>query len=86
MSVIFNIKCLLFIFTLTELIMHSQDEYIESFKQSQRRDNDVAIVNASLMVRFEPGTNVIQQLRMAYGGMAACTKMAVNTAERLKGR
>lgn len=36
-----------------------------------------------MSVTFTPGTNVVEELRLSYGGMAATTLMAKKTAERL---
>ena len=54
-------------------------EYVHEFKQSHRRDDDIAIVTAGLRVSFaegESGTFVVKELSAAYGGMAATTKLA----------
>lgn len=37
-------------------------------------------------VTFAPGTDVVEDLRLSYGGMAATTVMAKKTANALLGR
>lgn len=53
--------------------MQWQDEYFWGFKQAKRRDDDIAIVNAGMFVRFEVETNTIQKISLAFGGMGTCT-------------
>jgi xanthine dehydrogenase/oxidase len=63
-----------------------EDEYFWGFKQAKRRDDDIAIVNAGMFVRFEVGTTIIQHIALAFGGMAPTTVMARTTASSLIGR
>lgn len=35
---------------------------------------------------FTPGTNVVEDLRLSYGGMAATTVLAKKTANKVLGR
>ncbi|KAK2141206.1 hypothetical protein LSH36_1140g00006 [Paralvinella palmiformis] len=63
-----------------------QDEYFHSYKQAHRRDDDIAIVNAAMRVMFEPGTDVVKELSLAYGGMAPTTVMAKTTMKSLIGK
>ncbi|ODM98964.1 Xanthine dehydrogenase/oxidase [Orchesella cincta] len=62
-----------------------EDEYFWGFKQAKRRDDDIAIVNAGMYVRFSVGTNVIANINLAFGGMAPTTVMARTTASSLIG-
>nr|XP_019933852.1 PREDICTED: xanthine dehydrogenase/oxidase-like [Paralichthys olivaceus] len=39
-----------------------------------------------MSVTFAPGTNIVQDLRLSYGGMAATTVLATKTANSLLGR
>ena len=62
-----------------------------SYKQSRRREDDLAIVNAGLRVVLEDlnGTNdqyKIGDLSLVYGGMNKTTVMATNTQKQLIGR
>ncbi|XP_038073117.1 xanthine dehydrogenase/oxidase-like [Patiria miniata] len=61
------------------------NEYFYGYKQALRRVDDVAIVNAGMRVILEPGTNEVQECRLAYGGMAATTVLAKKTMEKIKG-
>ncbi|XP_055957965.1 xanthine dehydrogenase/oxidase [Patella vulgata] len=63
-----------------------KNEYFEGYKQAIRKDDDIAIVNAGMRVVFEPGSNVIKDLYLSYGGMAPTTVMAKNTMQKLVGR
>ncbi|MEQ2191675.1 hypothetical protein XENOCAPTIV_001002 [Xenoophorus captivus] len=58
----------------------------DSFKQSPRREDDISIVTAAMSVIFYPGTDIVKDLRLSYGGMAPVTVLATKTANRLLGR
>ncbi|GAM28786.1 hypothetical protein SAMD00019534_119620 [Acytostelium subglobosum LB1] len=50
----------------------SEYEYVEAYKQSRRRDDDIAIVSCCFRVRLERGDNnqfTIKDSTLAYGGM-----------------
>uniref|UniRef100_H2YV29 Xanthine dehydrogenase/oxidase n=1 Tax=Ciona savignyi TaxID=51511 RepID=H2YV29_CIOSA len=53
-----------------------KDEYMKAYTQSKRRDDDIAIVNCTMRVRFHPGTNKVKEFSAAFGGMAATTVLA----------
>ncbi|XP_037795303.1 xanthine dehydrogenase/oxidase-like [Penaeus monodon] len=58
----------------TVLIPYSQkNEYFLGFKQSRRREDDIAIVNAGMRVRFLQETAVVERLVVAFGGMGPTT-------------
>ena len=62
-----------------------------SYKQSRRREDDLAIVNAGLRVVMEDLNGTKGQLRigdctLVYGGMSKTTVMASNTQQALIGR
>ncbi|XP_017481952.1 PREDICTED: xanthine dehydrogenase isoform X3 [Rhagoletis zephyria] len=59
----------------------SKDQYFVAYKQARRRDDDIAIVNAAINVTFEPNTNIVQEIYMAFGGMAPTTLMAPATSK-----
>ncbi|XP_071486970.1 xanthine dehydrogenase/oxidase-like [Diadema antillarum] len=64
-----------------------QNEYFFAFKQSPRREDDIAIVNAGMRVVFGGGENaVVDDVSLAFGGMAATTVMASKTMTLMKGR
>lgn len=56
------------------------DQYFLAYKQAKRRDDDIAIVNLALNVEFEPDTNKVKMLNMAFGGMAPTVAMTPKTA------
>ncbi|XP_017011536.2 xanthine dehydrogenase-like [Drosophila takahashii] len=58
-----------------------KDEYMVAFKQSRRRSDDIAIVNAAINVRFQENTNIVSEISMAFGGMAPTTVMAPITSQ-----
>lgn len=63
-----------------------QNEYFSGYKQSPRREDDIAIANAGFHVLFEENSDVIKDIRLAFGGMAPTTVLALNTARQLIGR
>lgn len=67
-------------------MVFSQTQAFSAFKQSPRREDDISTVTAAMSVTFTPGTNIVEDLKLSYGGMAATTVMAVQTANRLVGR
>ncbi|XP_063958717.1 xanthine dehydrogenase/oxidase-like isoform X1 [Lytechinus pictus] len=63
-----------------------ENEYVYGFKQSPRREDDIAIVNAGLRVAFDHGTDVISDIALSYGGMAESSVLATNTMQKLVGK
>ncbi|XP_071503432.1 xanthine dehydrogenase/oxidase-like [Diadema antillarum] len=63
-----------------------QNEYFYAYKQSPRREDDIAIVNAGMRVVFEEGTDIIKDITLAFGGMAATTVLALQTMKKLVGK
>jgi len=59
-------------------------EFFEAFKQARRRDDDLAIVNAGMRVRFDGVT--VSDSCFAFGGMAAFTKGCPSLATWWHGR
>jgi xanthine dehydrogenase/oxidase len=64
----------------------SKNHYYLAHKQAKRRDDDIAIVNAAFNVIFEDGTDVIQSISMAFGGMAPTTVLTPKTSAQLVGK
>ena len=56
-----------------------------SFKQSRRRKDDIAIVNSCFFVHLSDDL-IVEDCRLAYGGMKKKTITATNTQSKLKGR
>ncbi|PVD25794.1 hypothetical protein C0Q70_13454 [Pomacea canaliculata] len=68
------------------LIPFSQEnEYFLAFKQANRKEDDISIVNAGLRVLLEKDTSVTDA-SFAFGGMAPVTVMATKTREGIIGR
>nr|XP_034184290.1 xanthine dehydrogenase isoform X2 [Osmia lignaria] len=63
-----------------------KNQYFIAYKQARRRDDDIAIVNMALNVFFEPETNIVQKVYLAFGGMAPITVLAKTTCEIMVGR
>eukprot|EP00061_Rhincodon_typus_P010225 g34350.t1 len=61
-------------------------EYFSAYKQAQRRDDDIAIVNCGMRVAFKEGTDIVEELGLSYGGMAPTTAFAKQTCKRLLGK
>uniref|UniRef100_A0A3Q2TXX1 Xanthine dehydrogenase n=1 Tax=Fundulus heteroclitus TaxID=8078 RepID=A0A3Q2TXX1_FUNHE len=56
--------------------------FISAFKQSPRREDDISIVTAAMSVTFSPGTDVVKDLRLSFGGMAPVTVLARRTRQQ----
>ncbi|XP_041638284.1 xanthine dehydrogenase/oxidase-like [Cheilinus undulatus] len=69
-----------------EIPYSQKSQFVSAFKQSPRREDDISIVTAAMNVTFTPGTDVVEDLRLSYGGMAATTVLAKKTANGLLGR
>ncbi|XP_072912176.1 xanthine dehydrogenase/oxidase isoform X4 [Hemitrygon akajei] len=61
-------------------------EYFSAFKQAQRREDDIAIVNCGMRVAFREGSSVVEELRLSYGGMGPTTVSAKKTCQELLGK
>ncbi|KAM7375600.1 hypothetical protein PAMA_014620 [Pampus argenteus] len=69
-----------------EIPYSKKTQFVSAFKQSPRREDDISIVTAAMSVIFTPGTNVVEDLKLSYGGMAATTVLAKKTANKVLGR
>lgn len=56
------------------------------YKQSPRKEDDIAIVNAGMNVKFVEGTSMVEDVRLAFGGMAPTTIMTPKTMSKIRGR
>lgn len=63
-----------------------QQQYFLAYKQAKRRDDDIAIVNLALNVKFTPNTDKIDYLNMAFGGMAPTVAMTPKTCAVASGK
>ena len=55
-------------------------------RHSDRCDFDRAVVNAALMVSFEPTSNVVKNANLVIGGIGPKIKVATATTAMLKGK
>jgi xanthine dehydrogenase/oxidase len=66
-------------------IAAEKGEFIRTYKQSKRKDDDIAIVNACLRVALDEA-EVVKSASLVYGGMAPTTVAATKAAEFLTGK
>jgi xanthine dehydrogenase/oxidase len=66
-------------------VAQEKGEYIRAYKQSKRKDDDIAIVNAALRVKLDD-EDVVKDVSLVYGGMAPTTIVAKKATEFLQGR
>lgn len=64
----------------------SLNQHIRAYKQAKRREDDIAIVNAAFNVTFIDGTDVVEDIHMAFGGMAQTTILVPKTSAAVKGK
>jgi xanthine dehydrogenase small subunit len=58
---------------------------VRTYKVSKRRDLDIATVSAAFRVDLSEN-GIVNDITLAYGGMAECTKRSVSTEKFLKGK
>ncbi|XP_048342384.1 aldehyde oxidase 3-like [Sphaerodactylus townsendi] len=63
-----------------------KDEFVSAFRQAERRKNALSVTNSAMQVRFQPGTDVIEELTILYGGTGRATVSAPVTSQKLRGR
>jgi len=65
-------------------------EYIMPFKQARRREDDISIVTAGIRMKVSPSKDsshfIIAEASLSFGGVAAKTILALNTAKGLIGK
>ena len=66
-------------------VAKEKGEFIRTYKQSKRKDDDIAIVNGCLRVVLDNSNNV-QTADLVYGGMAPLTIQAKKAMNFLKGK
>ncbi|KAJ9256592.1 hypothetical protein DTO207G8_2595 [Paecilomyces variotii] len=66
-------------------VASDKGEFIRAYKQSKRKDDDIAIVNAALRVSLSESNNV-KSCSLVYGGMAPMTVSAKTAEEYLVGK
>ncbi|XP_025022291.1 aldehyde oxidase [Python bivittatus] len=63
-----------------------ENEFVSAFRQADRRRNALSVINCAMKVLFQPGTDVIQDLAILYGGIDCTTVSARNSCQKLIGR
>uniref|UniRef100_A0A8D0E4N7 FAD-binding PCMH-type domain-containing protein n=1 Tax=Salvator merianae TaxID=96440 RepID=A0A8D0E4N7_SALMN len=63
-----------------------EDEFVSAFRQAERQKNALSIANSAMKVLFHPGTDVIMDLAILYGGIGSTTVSARKTCQQLIGR
>ncbi|KAL6478496.1 hypothetical protein MHYP_G00143310 [Metynnis hypsauchen] len=69
-----------------EIPYTKKGQYFSAFKQSTRKEDDIATVTCGMNVVFQQGSNIVQDIELSYGGMAPTTVLATATCSRLIGR
>ncbi|XP_060788891.1 xanthine dehydrogenase/oxidase [Neoarius graeffei] len=69
-----------------EIPYTKKGQYCSAYKQSLRKEDDIAIITCGMNVLFKEGSNIVQDIRLSYGGMAPTTVLATTTCNRLIGR
>lgn len=67
-----------------------KDEFAKSYKQSQRLEDDIAIVSSGMRMKLnfdrEEKLHIIEDICLSFGGMAEKTIIASNTCQFLRGK
>ncbi|KAI9869465.1 MAG: hypothetical protein M1813_000254 [Trichoglossum hirsutum] len=66
-------------------ISREKGEFLRTYKQSKRKDDDIAIVNAALQVSLDDD-HIVESANLIYGGMAPTTVAAKKTTAYLHGK
>lgn len=64
----------------------TENQYFYAYKQARRRDDDIAIVNSAIYVTFKPKTFIVEDVNLAFGGMAPITITVPKTRKFLIGK
>ena len=66
-------------------IAKEKGEHLRAYKQSKRKDDDIAIVNAALRVQLN-NAQIVDSVDLVYGGMAPTTVSAKKAMKYLQGK
>ena len=67
-------------------VTSEKGEYFQAYKQSKRKDDDIAIVNAAIRLSLSHSDHVVESADLVYGGMAPTTIAARKTSVYLVGK
>ena len=62
-----------------------QHQYVAAYKQSRRREDDIAIVNSCFSVTLDDG-GAVEHSHLVYGGMEKTTIVAHKTQQIIAGK
>jgi xanthine dehydrogenase/oxidase len=62
-----------------------ENQYFYAYKQSKRREDDIAIVTAAFNIILEQGSDIVKDISIALGGMGPKTILAEKTQNSIKG-
>ncbi|XP_077292706.1 xanthine dehydrogenase-like isoform X2 [Arctopsyche grandis] len=68
-----------------DLPFTEENQYFKAYKQAKRREDDIAIVNMALNVKFTEN-NKISSMKLSFGGMGPVTMMAINSCRQIVGK
>lgn len=71
---------------ITSRVLSPQWEFVSAFRQAQCQQNALADVTAGMRVLFQEGTDTIEDLSLAYGGVGDATISAQKSCQQLLGR
>jgi xanthine dehydrogenase/oxidase len=71
-----------------EIPLVKQFEYVAPFKQARRREDDISIVTSGMKIKLRPDESswIVEDVSIAFGGMAPKTVMAIKTMNALNGK
>ncbi|OHT12123.1 Xanthine dehydrogenase [Tritrichomonas foetus] len=73
------------IITAIKVALPKENEFVSTFKQGRRREDDICIVSSTIFARINE-TSKIVDIRIAYSGMAAVPCRATDTEQFLIGK
>lgn len=76
-----------FLETIEVPILSKVFEYVKPFKQARRREDDISIVTSGMYIKIVPRSDsfIIEDVSLAFGGMAPKTIVAVETGKVMVG-
>uniref|UniRef100_A0A452RKD6 aldehyde oxidase n=1 Tax=Ursus americanus TaxID=9643 RepID=A0A452RKD6_URSAM len=83
---LFRASLSLTVFLHVPLNFRLQWEFVSGFRQAQRQQNALAVVNSGMRVFFGEGGDIIRELSISYGGVGPTTVCAKNSCRKLIGR
>ena len=82
---IFSLSFQTYLFIVFSLSFHNT--FVFAYKQSQRKEDDIAIVNACAKIDFvSENSSEVKDTSIVFGGMAAKTLSTSKTANSMKGK